>query len=409
MNIRGEGCSQPTVTIPTMRGMSIRQVMSTTTTVGTGIGFSRLFEVRDSVGARLSAPLLCTLRQGVLTLLQNGENNSALHTIETSEELAVAEGGQLFNDLFDSMLKRKKGVMWKPQVKAYVINGTENIRKLTASIIDKTYSSRVPLSIPITYPKKRIVKAIPFRDRIWQGFLNDHFVYSAMTRSFIWSNMASQLYKGTDKARELFKSYLWNHYTKHGTNGYVLQIDIHSYYQTIPRNLALELFKRRLPSSAYPYVEEVLNTQYPDTFFAGSQMVQILGIAYLDELDHFIKEELHINHYIRYQDDFLLLSSSYSRLSYALYAIEKRLSALSLAINRKKTHIQSIAMPVTFLGFVWQLKDNGDVYVKVNPKRVKEIRRRIKKHPESLPSYIAFLNKAKSYKLINRLLEENYA
>lgn len=408
MNIRGEGCNQPTVATPTMLGMSIRQVMSTTTTVGTVIGFSRLFQVQDSVGTRLSVPLLGTLRQGVLALLQNGENNSALYTVET-QELTIAEEGQLFNDLFDSMLKRKKGVMWKPQVKAWVINGAENIRKLTSSIIEGAYTSRIPLSIPITYPKKRIVKAIPFRDRIWQGYLNDKFVYPLMTRSFIYGNMASQLGKGTDKARELFKTYLWNHFTHYGTEGYVLQIDIHSYYQTIPRNLALELFKLRLPSFIYPYVEEVLITQYPDSFFAGSQMVQILGIAYLDELDHFIKEQLHIRHYIRYQDDFLLLSPSYSQLSNALYAIEKRLSALSLSINHKKTHIQPITLSIAFLGFVWQLNKNGDIYIKVNPKRIKEIKRRIKKHPESIPSYIAFLNKAKSFKLINRILEEKYA
>lgn len=405
MNTRGENCSQPTVTIPTIRGMLILQVMSTTTTVGTVYGFSRLIETPESEATRLSVALQCVLRQGVPTLPLNGENNSAPYIPEPFEVAGVDEG-QLFNTLFDSMLKRKAGVMWKPQVKTWVLNSAVNIHRLTSSIANGSYSSRVPLSIQIYYPKKRVVKAIPFRDRIWQGYLNDHYVYPYMTRSFVWGNMASQYGKGTDEARSLLRKYLWNFYTHYGTGGYVLQIDIHSYYQSIPHNKALALFKRKLPSFIFPYVEEILSVQYPDSFYAGSQMVQILGIAYLDELDHFIKERLHIRYYIRYQDDFLLLSPSYSALSFALSEIEKRLSNLSLSLNYKKTHIQPISHSILFLGFLWDLQKDGKIYQRINPKRMKEIYRRIRSHPDSLPSYISFLKKGKSNKIINRLLEE---
>lgn len=41
----------------------------------------------------------------------------------------------------------------------------------------------------------------------------------------------------------------------------------------------------------------------------GSQISQIMELLVLNDLDHFIKERLHIKHYIRYMDDFILIHS----------------------------------------------------------------------------------------------------
>ena len=38
----------------------------------------------------------------------------------------------------------------------------------------------------------------------------------------------------------------------------------------------------------------------------GNMSSQLLAILYLNDLDHFIKEKLHVKQYIRYMDDFLL-------------------------------------------------------------------------------------------------------
>ena len=39
----------------------------------------------------------------------------------------------------------------------------------------------------------------------------------------------------------------------------------------------------------------------------GNMTSQIIAILYLNELDHFIKEKLHIKYYCRYIDDGLLI------------------------------------------------------------------------------------------------------
>lgn len=352
----------------------------------------------------LSVDVLSVITQGVFTLLHAGENNSATHSSE-SFEIAEDNEWQLYDEIFFSMMKRKSGVMWKPSIKAWVNYGAENCYKLTVLIESGEYKSRRPITKKIYYPKAREVKAIPFRDRIWQGYLNDRYIYQSMTNSFIWSNTASQLGKGTDKARELLRKYLWNFYTHYKTDGYVLHIDIHHYYQSIDKDIALFLFNKRIKHNVFNSVEEILTTQYQECFYAGSQMIQILGIAYLDELDHFIKEKLHIRYYVRYQDDFILIHPDKRYLEYSLIEISQKLKKLKLSFNEKKTFISSIKKPILWLGFLYSLQEDGKIYIRVNPKRVKEIRRRLKKHPESLEHYKSFILKGKSYKLYVRLEE----
>ena len=76
---------------------------------------------------------------------------------------------------------------------------------------------------------------------------------------------------------------------------------------------------------------------------------QILAIFYLNDLDHFIKEQLKIKYYIRYQDDFLLFHPSKEYLRYCLQEIEKFLQNEKLTLN-KKTRIYKNTNNFLFLG-----------------------------------------------------------
>lgn len=62
---------------------------------------------------------------------------------------------------------------------------------------------------------------------------------------------------------------------------------------------------------------------------------QIFGIFYLNDLDHYIKEELKIKYYVRYQDDFILLHYSKDYLNYCLIKIKEFLLKEKLELNQK--------------------------------------------------------------------------
>ena len=76
---------------------------------------------------------------------------------------------------------------------------------------------------------------------------------------------------------------------------------------------------------------------------------QILAIFYLNDLDHFIKEHLKINYYVRYQDDALLFHPSKEYLKYCLKEIIKFLEKEKLSLNNK-TRIYSSSDNFLFLG-----------------------------------------------------------
>ena len=76
---------------------------------------------------------------------------------------------------------------------------------------------------------------------------------------------------------------------------------------------------------------------------------QIFAIFYLNDLDHFIKEELKIKYYIRYQDDFLLIHEDKEYLKKCLEKIKIKLSRIGLEINAK-TRIYKNNENMNFIG-----------------------------------------------------------
>ena len=76
---------------------------------------------------------------------------------------------------------------------------------------------------------------------------------------------------------------------------------------------------------------------------------QVLAVFYLNDMDHFIKNELHIKGVIRYQDDFLLFHESKEYLKYCLDQLTKFLEKEDLKLN-KKTRIYKSTDNFIFIG-----------------------------------------------------------
>lgn len=326
-----------------------------------------------------------------------------------------------FDALYESMMKCKKGVMWKDSTAGYVLNGIERTMNLEKQLHDGTYVARPPVKFRISSPKPRDIASITFRDRVYQRSLNDNAVYPIMTHSFIYDNFACQKGKGTDAARNRLKEFLRRYYRKHGHVGYVAQFDIHGYYPNMDHSMTEDLFRRKLPSEIAEMVISILRHQYDGDsgYNPGNQLIQIAGISVLDEFDHFVKEQLHAKLYIRYMDDFLIISDSVAYLEECRRKIEKYLSGLKFELNPKKTRVYPIAEGIDFLGFTYHLTETGKVLLFVkssNVKREKKKLRRLvaKSKRGDIPrdkvdeSYAAWRNhagKGNSFRLLQRMDE----
>lgn len=309
--------------------------------------------------------------------------------------------------------------MWKPSAKSFILNDIENIYRMEKKLKEGTWKNGKPKEIKITYPKKRDGLSISFKDRVYQRSINDNALYPAMARTFILDNCACQTGKGPDFARKRLKKHLWNFYRNYGLDGYVLQTDIHGYYPNMRHDAVKACFKKRLDPEVFQMVCEVLDAQYEGEigYNPGSQMVQIAGISVLDGLDHYIKEQLHVRHYIRYMDDSIHLYHSRCEAERNLEIIEQKLNEIGFELNHKKTRTLPLAEGFMFLGFRYRMTESGKILMTLDPQNVKHERRKLRKMvakakrgemtkekvDECYRSWKNHAGKGNSYKLIRRM------
>ena len=324
-----------------------------------------------------------------------------------------------FDALYESMNKCKKGVLWKDSTAAFYLNGIERCLSMEQYLADGTYKSSPVVNFMITSPKPREIASVTFRDRVYQRSLNDNAVYPAMSNSFIYDNYACQVGKGTDAARHRLKEFLQRHYRKHGHDGYVAQFDIKGYYSNMDHDMAERTFQRKLDPAVFDMVQTILRNQYAGRkgYCAGSQLIQIAGISVLDGFDHFVKEQLRVKLYIRYMDDFMMISHDREYLESCMAKAKGYLQGLGFELHEKKTRVYPLSEGIRFLGFDYYLTETGKVLMIIDPKNVKRERKKLRRLVEKskrgyLPkekvdeSYRAWRNhasKGNSFQLLRRM------
>jgi hypothetical protein len=99
-------------------------------------------------------------------------------------------------------------------------------------------------------------------------------------------------------------------------------------------------------------IESFHNTKQGQGLPLGNLTSQLLVNIYLNEFDQFVKHKLKIKHYVRYADDFVLMSGDKGYLEEKLKQINIFLEAkLKLNLHPDKVYIKTLASSVDFLGW----------------------------------------------------------
>ena len=123
----------------------------------------------------------------------------------------------------------------------------------------------------------------------------------------------------------------------------------------------------------------------------------------MNEIDQFIKHTLKITYYIRYADDFVILSEDREWLKRQIPKIQNFLfQKLQLTLHPDKIFIKTLASGVDFLGWV-HFTDHRVLRTTTKRRMIK----RIKENPtsETLDSYLGLVKHGNTYKLKTRVLE----
>ncbi|MFM5590680.1 RNA-directed DNA polymerase [Aeromonas veronii] len=170
---------------------------------------------------------------------------------------------------------------------------------------------------------------------------------------------------------------------------YFLQLDIHSYFNSIPREGLSECWNNILrltplseerrellrqigtksflhDASRHPYTvsgAQALLKRIPTHkqlcfrgathgIPIGSLTSQILANFYLHPLDLFIKHELRVKGYVRYMDDLILMSATPAQLNQWREAIKAFLThQLGLTLHPTKQQLQPVSQGARYLGY----------------------------------------------------------
>lgn len=285
-----------------------------------------------------------------------------------------------YDTLYESIMKCRKGVSWKPNVMHVINNDAVETERCMEKIESGEWKDSAPKEINIMYPKKRKGVCIPFRDRAYQRAINDEELYKAVEKKLIYANCSCQKGKGTDFCRNLLKKYIRRHVARCGTEGYIIQIDIHHYYQSMRHDILKEKFRSVLDDEeTYNRVCNILDSQSNGEvgYKPGSQMIQIAGIFMLSDIDHFIKERLHVKNYVRYMDDFLLIVNTLEEAVYVLNQVIAKLKEIGFNVNKKKTKIIKLTDSFNFMGFKYKVTKTGKIIMSLKPDRVKHERKKL--------------------------------
>jgi len=232
-----------------------------------------------------------------------------------------------------------------------------NILALHNDLMNKTYQHSSYHAFNISDPKPRNIHKAKVRDRLLH-----HVIYCVLCpffdRTFIADSYSCRLEKGTHKAMNQFRAYAYRASRNHTKTLWVLKCDIRKFFASIDQNILIHIIKRYVPDQDIQW----LISQIVFSFYStkkgrglplGNLTSQLLVNIYMNEFDQFMKHKLKAKYYIRYADDFVVLSFDKQRLASLLPLISDFLSEkLSLHLHGDKVSIKTFASGVDFLGWV---------------------------------------------------------
>ncbi len=232
-----------------------------------------------------------------------------------------------------------------------------NIISLHDDLVRKAYQHSPYEAFKISDPKSRDIHKATVRDRLLHHAIYRK-LYPFFDCIFVSDSTSCRLYKGTHKALDRFKRFAFKVSKNHTRTAWVLKCDIRKFFASIDQKILIQVLGK------YIYDEDILHLlkEIVSSFHSkhsgvgmplGNLTSQLLVNVYMNEFDQFVKHRLKAKYYIRYADDFVIVSSDRVWLQNLIPEITEFLRQnLKLELHPDKVSIRTIASGVDYLGWV---------------------------------------------------------
>jgi len=267
-------------------------------------------------------------------------------------------------NLFEAAKRAAAGKRKRGEVARFWLNLEQEVLQLERELVSGAYQPGRYRSFWIEDPKRRLISAAPFRDRVVHHALTQ-VLEPVFEVRFHPHAYASRKGKGVHAA------------IRHAEGAarkyeYVLKCDIRKYFASMDHEIlmallgrsvkckpTLELARRIVAGSneqeeSIAYFEgDLLWTPYERRHGLplGNQTSQFFGNVYLNALDQYVGSVLKPGSYLRYVDDFALFGNDKRELGEWRRAIESKLAELRLRLHAGKSRVYRVKDGVTMLGW----------------------------------------------------------
>ena len=276
--------------------------------------------------------------------------------------------------LLEAHDRAKQGKTNKKEVILFEMDLETNVMNLYRNLKNGKYKMGKYREFTIYEPKERIIKALPYVDRIVHQWYIEEFIKPFIVPKFVTSSFACLENKGTHAAVKTLQKYM-RLMKKKNPDYYVLKCDIKKYFYTINKNILFNIMKSYISDKKLLQLTEIFIFDNNDIkgIPIGNYTSQFFANIYLDKLDHLIKDKLRVKYYVRYMDDFVLSLNNKEEAKQILKEITEFLEKkLDLELN-KKTRYYPNKLGIDFCGYKIY-----DTHIKIRKRSIVKIKRKIK-------------------------------
>lgn len=289
----------------------------------------------------------------------------------------------------------------RKDVQEFHVNLMDNILKLHRDLVYHKYKHGGYEAFKVHDPKTRNIHKATVGDRLLHHAIYRK-LYPFFDRTFIFDSYSCRIEKGTHKAISRFNQ-LFLKVSKNNTKScWVLKGDIRKFFASIDHEILINIIKGCIPDENIIWLlTKVINSFNFETgkgLPLGNLTSQLFANIYLNEFDRFIKHKIKAKYYIRYADDFVILSDDKNWLENQVPLIKEFLwSSLNLEIHPNKIYIKTVSSGVDFLG--WVNFPNCRVLRRATKKRMFRKLRENNYKEESLNSYLGMISHGNANKI----------
>jgi retron-type reverse transcriptase len=272
-----------------------------------------------------------------------------------------------FENLWRAYEKTRRGKRYQEPAAAFDMEAEANLLQLQAELRQQTYRPGAYHHFHVYEPKKRLISAAPFPDRVVHHALVNVLepIYEAR---FSAASFACRKGKGTHAAIERAHWGVRN-------CAWFLKGDIVKFFPSVDHAVMKAVLFRKIADERVRWLigvildsgRGVLDGERPPSWFAGDDLLtpaerpkglpignltsQFFANVLLNELDQFVERSIRSRKYVRYSDDFVLFDHDRDQLDGALRSVPVFLESLRLKCHPSKTSVRPSEHGLKFLGF----------------------------------------------------------